>query len=95
MGEEEVYYAQVEAELGNWDGEIRKLRDNTRNVAEGTEMQYYEQVEDLIALYELAQQKLQELKESEKERWPDFRASMDAALRNLKKSHDFLMKHFT
>ncbi len=94
MGGKEAYYGQAEADLEKWAVEIRRLKDNKRNVAEGSETQYYDQLEDLIALYELAQQKLIELKESEQDRWDDFRTGMDAALKNLKKSHDLLTAHF-
>ncbi len=90
----EAYYERIEAELKRWDEEIKKLKENTKNVESGTETQYYEQVEDLIALHELAQQKLQELRESEDKTWNDFKAGMDAAMDNLSHSHEALISHF-
>ncbi len=94
MIDRDAYYEKVETELISWDVEIRKLREETRRVAEGAKIPYYDQVEDLIALHELARQKLKELKESEEEHWNDFRMGMDAVMNNLKKSHAGLTGHF-
>jgi len=89
-----AYYEKIEAELERWDEEIKKLKENTGNVEIGSETFYYEQVEDLIALHELAHQKYQELRESEDETWNDFRAGMDTALDNLMQSYESLRSHF-
>jgi hypothetical protein len=94
MIDKNTYYEKMETELRNWDTEIRKLREETRRVTEGGKIPYYDQVEDLMALHELAQQKLGELKESEDEHWDDFRVGMEAAMNNLKKSHAELTEHF-
>jgi hypothetical protein len=68
----EAYYERMEAELKKWNEEIGKLKDDTKKVDSAIEIHYYEQIEDMIALHELAQQKLQELRESENvERFQD------------------------
>lgn len=95
MQDKKAYYEQIEAEINRWDDKISKLKDNTKNVNEGVKTQYYEQVEDLMALSELAKQKLQELKEYGDEHWQDFKAGMDAAMENLSKSYDKISSHFT
>jgi hypothetical protein len=95
MVDKDAYYGKVEAELRNWDTEIRKLREKTRRIDEGGKVVYYDQVEDLMALHELALQKLQELKDSEEEHWDYFRRGMDSVLSDLKKSHEELTAHFS
>jgi hypothetical protein len=94
MIDRNAYYEKVETELRDWDTAIRKLREETRRVAEGGKIPYYDQVEDLMALHELAVQKLQELKGSEDEHWNYFRTGMEAAISDLKKSHARLTAHF-
>jgi hypothetical protein len=94
MVDRNAYYARVETELKNWDAEIRKLKEDTPRVAEGSKIPYYDQLEDLMALHELAQQRLQDLKESADEQWNDFRMGMETVMNDLKKSHEELSSHF-
>jgi hypothetical protein len=94
MVDRNTYYERVETELRNWDSEIRKLKQDTPSVAEGSKIPYYDQLEDLMALHELAQQRLQELKESGDEQWNDFRMGMETVMNDLKKSHAELTSHF-
>jgi hypothetical protein len=95
MADRNSYYEKVEADLGNWDAEIRRLKENTRRVAEGGKIPYYDQLEDLMALQERARQTLQELRESDDEHWNDFRMGMETAMKDLRKSHAKLTSHFT
>jgi hypothetical protein len=94
MVDRNAYYERVETELRNWDSEIRKLKQDTPRVAEGGRIPYYDQLEDLMALHELAQQRLQELKESGDEQWNDFKMGMETVMNDLKKSHAELTSHF-
>jgi hypothetical protein len=94
MADRNTYYEGVEAELRKWDTEIGKLKDDTRRVAEGGKIPYYDQLEDLMALHELAQQRLQELKESGDEQWNDFKMGLETVMNDLKKSHAELTSHF-
>jgi hypothetical protein len=94
MVDRNAYYARVETELKNWDAEIRKLKEDTPRVAEGSKIPYYDQLEDLMALHELARQRLQDLKESADEQWNDFRMGMETVMNDLKKSHEELSSHF-
>jgi hypothetical protein len=94
MVDRNAYYARVETELKDWDAEIRKLKEDTHRKAEGSKIPYYDQLEDLMALHELAQQRLQDLKESADEQWNDFRMGMETVMNDLKKSHEELSSHF-
>jgi hypothetical protein len=94
MADRNTYCEKVETELRNWETEIRKLKQDTPRVAEGSKVPYYDQLEDLMALHELAQQRLQDLKESGDEQWNDFRMGMETVMNDLKKSHAELTSHF-
>jgi hypothetical protein len=94
MVDRNTYCEKVETELRNWEAEIRKLKQDTPRVAEGSKVPYYDQLEDLMALHELAQQRLQDLKESGDEQWNDFRMGMETVMNDLKKSHAELTSHF-
>jgi hypothetical protein len=94
MVDRNAYYESVETQLKSWDAEIRKLKEHTPRVAEGSKIPYYDQLEDLMALHELAQQRLQDLKESGDEQWNDFRMGMETVMNDLKKSHAELTSHF-
>jgi hypothetical protein len=94
MVDKNSYYEKVEADLRNWDAEITKLKADTHRIPEGSKIPYYDRLEDLMALRELAQQKLQELRESGDEQWHDFRMGMDTLMNDLKKSHAELTSHY-
>jgi|GEM_PF-6446354 len=94
MADKESYFEEVEAELKKWQGEINRLKEDTKKFDQGVVTQYYEQVEDLMALHELARQKLQEVKEYGEAHWDDYKHSMDEAMENLTRSYDKLQDHF-
>jgi archaellum component FlaC len=94
MEDMNAYFQKIETELGKWADEIKKLKDGTKNVNTGIETQYYEQVEDLMALHELARQKLQEIKEYGDAHWEDYKAGMERAMSDLSVSYNELESHF-
>lgn len=95
MEDKVAYFQKVEAELGRWADAIGKLKDGTKEINEDRETQYYEQVEDLMALHELARQKLQEIREyGEAAHWEDYKAGMERAMSDLTKSYSELENHF-
>lgn len=94
MDETGAYFQKMETELAKWADEIKKLKESTREMNSDIETQYYEQVEDLIALHELAKQKLQEIKEYGEAHWDDYKAGMDRAMSDLSKSYHELESHF-
>lgn len=94
MEDRNAYFQKIENELTKWADEIRKLKDGTKDVNSGIETQYYEQVEDLMALHELARQKLQEIKDYGDEHWTDYKAGMDRAMNELSASYTELETHF-
>jgi archaellum component FlaC len=94
MEDKDAYFTKIETELGKWAHDIRKLKDDTKNVNAGIETQYYEQVEDLMALHELARQKLGEIKEYGDAHWEDYKAGMEKAMSDLTRSYSELESHF-
>ncbi|MEJ2695431.1 MAG: hypothetical protein P8013_02170 [Candidatus Sulfobium sp.] len=94
MEGKEAYFQKIETELAKWADEIGKLKDRTKNVNTGIETQYYEQVEDLMALHELARQKLQEIREYGDAHWEDYKAGMEKAMSELSNSYSELESHF-
>jgi hypothetical protein len=94
MEDKNAYFQKIATELGKWAEEIGKLKEDTKNVNTGIETQYYEQVEDLMALHELARQKLQEIKEYGDAHWEDYKNGMERAMSDLTRSYSELESHF-
>jgi len=94
MEDRNAYFQKIEKDLVKWDDQIRQLKEGTKNVNSGIETQYYEQVEDLMALHELAKQKLQEIREYGDEHWDDYKAGMERAMSDLSESYSELESHF-
>jgi hypothetical protein len=94
MEDKNLFFQRMEAELGQWSDKIAKLKDATKNVNADIETQYYEQVEDLMALHELARQKLQEVREYGEAHWEDYKAAMEKAMSDLSESYGELESHF-
>lgn len=94
MEDKDLFLQSMEAELGQWSDRIGKLKDAAKKVNTDVETQYYEQVEDLMALHELAVQKLQEVREYGEAHWEDYKAGMKKALSDLSDSYGELESHF-
>lgn len=94
MEDKGAYFQKIETELGKWADQITKLKDGTKEMNTDIETQYYEQVEDLIALHELARQKLQEIREYGDAHWEDYKSGMERAMNELSKSYSELQSHF-
>jgi hypothetical protein len=94
MVDKAAYFETIQGQLESWSEKIGKLKEDTKDVDESVVTQYYEQVEDLMALHELARQKLQEVKEYGDAHWDDYRKSMDQAMASLEESHEKLRSHF-
>jgi archaellum component FlaC len=90
MEDRDAYLRNIAEELGKWADEIRGLKDATKNMDTAVETQYYEQVEDLMALHELAKQ----MKEYGDAHWEDYKAGMERAMGNLTKSLTELKTHY-
>ena len=94
MEDRDSYLRKIEKELGKWADEIQGLKDATKDMDTAVETHYYEQVEDLMALHELAKQKLQEIKEYGDAHWEDYKAGMERAMGDLTKSLTELKTHY-
>ncbi len=83
MGLKEAYLEKRQAQLDEWDAEIRKLEAKAAKAKAGVKVQYYKQLRSLHSQQKTAREKLSELKETSGEAWGSFRDGLEAAWKDL------------
>ncbi len=84
MGLKEAYLEKREAELNEWDAEIKKLEAKAAKAKAVTKIQYYEHLRSLRTKRETAQEKLLELKKASGEAWKSVKVGVESAWQDLK-----------
>ncbi len=88
----EKVLAKMEKKLQAWGSDIEKFRGKTDKFGTKARGKVQDQVEDLRARQELARQKLQEMKKAGGEAWEDLRAGAEAAMDDLRKAVENVIK---
>lgn len=86
MSMKDAYEQKIEAQLAEWDAEIKKLRAKAEQAEADAKIQYQKQVEDIRSMQRSAQAKLEELKEAGDNAWEDLKAGMENARDSLAKA---------
>lgn len=86
MSMKEAYEQKIEAQLAEWDAEIKKLRAKAEQAEADAKIRYHEQVEDIRSMQRSAQAKFKELKEAGDNAWEDLKAGMENARDSLAKA---------
>jgi hypothetical protein len=88
----EKVLAKMEEKLKAWGSDIEKFRGKTDKFGTKARGKIQDQAEDLRARQEMARQKLQEMKKAGGEAWEDLRAGAEAAMDDLRKAVENVIK---
>jgi hypothetical protein len=84
MGLKEAYQEKIEAQLKEWSAKISELKAKADKATADAKVKMYQEIDDLKAKREAAQQKLDDLKAAGAEKWENLKAASDKALEDLK-----------
>jgi len=91
-GTREKVLGRMERKLDDWGGEVEKLRGKVDKLGSEAKGKFQEQAEELRVKQESARQKLHELRKAGGEAWEDLQGGAEAALDDLKKTLDKVVK---
>ncbi|HSQ54042.1 MAG TPA: hypothetical protein VLM86_02050 [Candidatus Bathyarchaeia archaeon] len=91
-GPSEKVLGRMERKLDDWGGEVEKLRGKVDKLGSEAKGKFQEQAEELRVKQESARQKLHELRKAGGEAWEDLQGGAEAALDDLKKTLDKVVK---
>lgn len=79
----EQYEQKLQAQLDEWSAEIDKLKAKADGAKADGKLEYYEKIEELRSMQEVASKKLIELKNASDDAWEDLKAGIDSAWDSL------------
>lgn len=91
-GTREKVLGRMERKLDDWGDEVEKLRGKVDKLGSEAKGKFQEQAEELRVKQESARQKLHELRKAGGEAWEDLQGGAEAALDDLKKTLDKVVK---
>lgn len=83
MSMKEAYEKKLQAKLGEWSEEIKKLKAKADSVEVDAQLEYYKKIEELRSMQETVTNKLIELKDAGDDAWEDLKAGIDSAWDSL------------
>ena len=83
MKTKDVYVKQIQAQLDEWDADIRKLRAKAEKTSANVTLGYKARIETLQREREKAGDKLAELKSASDDAWEDLKTGLDSATHAL------------
>jgi uncharacterized coiled-coil DUF342 family protein len=84
MGKKEAYQEKVTAQLRELEANIARLQAKADQAHAEAKIESYEKIEELRAKRDLAQQKLEELREAGDEAWEELKAGIENAWDDLR-----------
>lgn len=79
MKTRDVYVKKVQAQLDDWDADIKKLRAKADKASANATLEYKSQIETLKQKRERAGKKLDELKSASDDAWEDLKKGLESA----------------
>jgi len=86
MSEKEAYQEKLDAQLQQWSTKVDELKAKADQANTETQLEYYEQIEELRFKQAAAYAKLQELRDTEERSWRELKPGLEHALDNFKSS---------
>jgi predicted nuclease with TOPRIM domain len=83
MKTKDLYVKKVQAQLNEWDADIRKLRARADKASADAELEYKARIETLKREREKADDKLAELKSASDDAWEDLKTGLESATHDL------------
>lgn len=94
MGLKEDYQEKLEAQLKEWSRKIDQLKSAAEKLAADAQVTYHQQIDALRGKQEVAQKKLQELREAGEGAWESLKAGIDRAWDELKHGVEGALSRF-
>lgn len=86
MGRKEAYQEKTQAQLREWKADVEKLMAQADKAKAEGKIEFYKRAETLNAKYQTALKRSQEMKEAGEDKWAEFKASVEAALGEVKEA---------
>lgn len=86
MNKKEAYERKLQAQLDEWNAEIKKLKAKAAKAEADAQLESERYIEELERQQSKAQEKLRELQKSGENAWDDLKAGVDSACRSLDES---------
>lgn len=83
MKNRDVYVKKVQAQLDEWDAEIKKLKARADKASAQAELEYRKQLDTLKSKRKKAGDKLSELKSAGDDAWEDVKEGLETATDTL------------
>jgi len=84
MGLKEAYQEKLEAQLKEWSAKLHELKAKADKATADAKIKMYQEIDDLKAKKEVAQQKLDEIKAAGAEKWESLKAASEKTMEDLK-----------
>jgi uncharacterized coiled-coil DUF342 family protein len=84
MSEKEVYQEKLDAQFQQWSAKVDELKAKADQANTETQLEYYEQIEELRFKQAAAYAKLQELRNAGERAWGELKPGLEHALDNFK-----------
>ena len=83
MENKEAFEKRLEAQLDEWDAEVRRLKATAEKAQASARVQYFKNIEELEAMQEKAKKRLEEIQRANETAWQDLRAGAEAAWEDM------------
>jgi hypothetical protein len=94
MGLKEAYQEKLEAQVKEWSAKLTELKAKADKAGAEAKVQMYQQIDQLRARTETAQQKLNEIKAASADTWEHLKAGSEKAVEEMKKTWESLRSKF-
>jgi chromosome segregation ATPase len=94
MGLKESYQEKLEAQIKEWSAKLTELKAKADKAGAEAKVQMNQQIDQLRARTETAQQKLNEIKAASADTWEHLKASSEKAVEEMKKTWGSLKSKF-
>jgi chromosome segregation ATPase len=83
MERKEAYAKKVQAQLDEWDADIKKLRARAEQAEANAQIEYQKQIETLQSKRDSVKGKLADLKRASDDAWEDLKDGLESARDSL------------
>jgi hypothetical protein len=94
MGLKEAYQEKLEAQIKEWSAKLTELKAKADKAGAEAKVQMNQQIDQLRARTETAQQKLNEIKAASADTWENLKAGSEKAVEEMKKTWESLKSKF-
>jgi hypothetical protein len=90
----QAYQEKLEAQIKEWSAKLTELKAKADKTSADAKTQMYQQIDQLRARKEAAQQKLTEIKAASADSWEALKAGSEKTLDELKKTWESMKSKF-